>query len=167
VLAENGGVEELAIRLGGSLHLPILLDLSRNRESCQIAQRSPRSTCWYSGAGELVARYAVRGSYHGGVGGPPRHGRSPGSARPNNKPSIPVSFGSRLSEGVLPIDVITGFDQLICDNLPLVTTGWDGTTRPTVHLFASSESASKALTCSVSVRDRYHPDDSGGRAGSP
>jgi hypothetical protein len=42
VLAEDGGVEELAIRLGGSLHPPILLDLSRNRESCRIAQRSPR-----------------------------------------------------------------------------------------------------------------------------
>jgi hypothetical protein len=41
VLAEDGGVEELAIRLGGSLHPPILLDLSRNRESCRIAQRSP------------------------------------------------------------------------------------------------------------------------------
>jgi hypothetical protein len=43
VLAEDGGVEELAIRLGGSLHPPILLDLSRNRESCRIAQRSPRA----------------------------------------------------------------------------------------------------------------------------
>jgi hypothetical protein len=43
VLAEDGGVEELAIRLGGSLHPPILLDLSRNRESCRIAQRPPRA----------------------------------------------------------------------------------------------------------------------------
>ena len=44
VLAEDGGVEELAIRLGGSLHPPILLDLSRNRESCRIAQRPPSGT---------------------------------------------------------------------------------------------------------------------------
>jgi hypothetical protein len=44
VLAEDGGIEELAIRLGGSLHPPILLDMSRNRESCRIAQQSPRAS---------------------------------------------------------------------------------------------------------------------------
>ena len=38
------------------------------------------------------------------------HGRLPRSARPNNKPNTPVSLRRTLSEGVLSIGVITGFD---------------------------------------------------------
>jgi hypothetical protein len=57
VLAEDGGVEELAIRFGRSLHPPILLDLRRNREFCRIAQRSPRDE---SSLFEIANNYALR-----------------------------------------------------------------------------------------------------------
>jgi hypothetical protein len=74
VLAEDGGVEELAIRLGGSLHPPILLDLSRNRESCRIAQRPPR------GLGRIhkhgLARHTGK-PYRGAMAMPRRYLQAP------------------------------------------------------------------------------------------
>jgi len=68
---------------------------------------------------------------------------------------VPVSFGRTVTGGVLPLGVITSCDQPIWDNLPLVATECDGSSRPSKQTGVSSPEAQVRQGGLRSQRHRY------------
>jgi hypothetical protein len=63
---------------------------------------------------------------------------------------VPVSFGRTVTGGVLPLGVITSCDQPIWDNLPLVATECDGSSRPSKQTGAPQRHRSGRADCGAS-----------------